>query len=112
MSHRVIVQPRAWRDISEACDYLAEHYSAASVEAWYEGCMQAIESLAIHPERCQVARESPQLGVDLRQLLYRRYRSVYRVLFVIRDDHVRVVCVRHSARDKLTRQDLPAEDLS
>ena len=111
MSRHVILQPRAWRDISEICDYLGQHYTSASVEAWYEGCIDAINSLARQPERCQVARESAKLGVELRQMLYRRYRSVYRILFVIRNEDVRVVCVRHSARDHLTPRDLPAEDM-
>ncbi len=110
MTYRVIVQPPAWGDISDTCDYLAKHYSATSVEAWYNACMRAIGSLATHPERCQIARESESLGVELRQLLFRRYRSVYRILFVLRDDSVRVVCVRHSARDELKKEDLPTED--
>jgi plasmid stabilization system protein ParE len=110
MSLRVIIQPPAWRDISETCDYLAKHYSSASVEAWYDDCIYAINSLSQNPERCQIARESAKVGVELRQLLYRRYRSVHRILFVIQADAVRVLCVRHSARDEVTREDLSAED--
>jgi plasmid stabilization system protein ParE len=110
MTPRLIIQPRAWRDISEICDFLGTHYPASTVEAWYEGCIQAIQSLATNPERCQIAREALKLDVDLRQLLYRRYRSIYRILFVIRDGAVRVVCVRHAARDEMRSEDLPAED--
>lgn len=111
MSRRVVIQPRAIRDIDDACCYLNEHYSPAAVDAWYDGCLTAIESLALNPERCQVAREAANFGVELRQLIYRRYRSTYRILFVIRDEVVRIVCVRHAARDRLTVKDLPAEDL-
>jgi plasmid stabilization system protein ParE len=108
---RVILQPRAWQDISETCDYLSKRYSAESVEAWYNGCIDAINSLANQAERCQIASESAKLGVELRQLLYRRHRSVYRILFVIREDAIRVVCVRHSARRALTEKDLPSEEI-
>lgn len=86
-------------------------YSAESVEAWYNGCIDAINSLANHAERCQIAHESAKLGVELRQLLYRRHRSVYRILFVIRENACRVVCVRHAARRSLTRKELPPEDI-
>ena len=52
MNYRVIIQPRAWRDITEIVEYLAAHYSAAAVEAWYDGCIWAIDSLKSSPERC------------------------------------------------------------
>ena len=110
MIRRVIVQPPASRDIDDICTFLAGRCSATAVEAWYNGCMQAIRSLATNAERCSRARESARLGVDLRQLLYRRHQSVHRLLFVIRDDAVRVVHIRHSARAEMTLEDLPAED--
>jgi plasmid stabilization system protein ParE len=112
MTYRVVLQPRALRDIDETCIYLAERYSRESAEAWYDGCLQAIQSLSQNPDRCQMAREAQKLGVDLRQRLYRRYRSTYRVLFVIRGEAVRIVCVRHASRDRLTRKDVSAEDLT
>ncbi|WP_428306006.1 type II toxin-antitoxin system RelE/ParE family toxin [Lacipirellula sp.] len=106
MTYRVIIQPSAFADLEETLDYLAKHYSSASSEAWYEGCLVAIESLAENPHRCPLAKESAKIGVEIRQCLYRRHRSVYRILFTIRDDAVRVLYVRHSARDDMTPRDL------
>jgi plasmid stabilization system protein ParE len=111
MTLRVLAQPQAWHDISRICNYLGTHYSASTVEAWYEGCIQAIESLATNPERWQDAREALKFDIDLRQLLYRRYQSVYRILF-IGDRGVRIVCVRHAARGEMRAEDLPTEELS
>jgi plasmid stabilization system protein ParE len=106
MTYRVIIQPSAFADLEETLDYLAKHYSSDSSEAWYEGCLAAIESLAEHPRRCPVAKEAGKIGVEIRQCLFRRHRSVYRILFTIRDDAVRVLYVRHSARDDMTPRDL------
>ena len=64
--------------------------------------MAAIDSLESMPRRCPRAREHEDIGVDLRQLLF----GVYRILFVIRDDIVYVVHIRHGARRALTRDDL------
>lgn len=106
MTYRVIVQPRALADVDDAYMYLAETYSPQAAMAWYVGCMSAIESLSGQPQRCQIARESATIGAEVRQLIYRRYRSVHRILFAIRDDAVRILCVRHAARDDVTAEDL------
>jgi plasmid stabilization system protein ParE len=106
MSYRVIIQPSAFDDLDETLTYLTKHYSPATAAAWYDGCLAAIESLTESPERCSRARESGKLGVEIRQLLYRRHQSVYRILFTLRENSVRVLYVRHSARDDMTPRDL------
>lgn len=108
MSYRVVIQPLAFDDLEETLTYLSKHYSPATAAAWYEGCLAAIESLAENPERCSRARESDKLSVEIRQLLYRRHRSVYRILFTLQENSVRVLYVRHSARDDTTPRELGA----
>jgi plasmid stabilization system protein ParE len=106
MTYRVIIQPSAFADLEETLDYLAKHYSLESSEAWYAGCLAALESLAKNPHRCGIAKEAAKIGVEIRQCLYRRHHSVYRILFTIREDAVRVLYVRHSARDDMAPRDL------
>ncbi len=106
MSVRVVIQPPAFDDLDETLTCLSKRYSPATAAAWYEGCLAAIESLAENPERCSRARESDKLGVEIRQLLYRRHRSVYRILFALRENSVRVLYVRHSARDDMSPREL------
>jgi hypothetical protein len=48
-----------------------------------------------------VASESDEFPVEIRQLLYGRRPGVYRVLFTIAADTVRVLHIRLSARDEL-----------
>ena len=43
---------------------------------------------------------------EVRQLLYRKSKNIYRVLFTIRDTTVYVLYVRHSAQAPLTLDDL------
>jgi plasmid stabilization system protein ParE len=106
MKYRVVIQPSAFNDLDETLTFLKKHYSPATAAAWYDGCLTAIESLAESPERCSRARESDKLGVEIRELLYGRYRSVYRILFTLRENSVPVLYVRHSARDDMTPHEL------
>ncbi len=53
------------------------------------------------PDRCPVADEAADLGIDLRELLYGRRRGVYRILFTIEGSVVHVLRVRHAAQDRL-----------
>lgn len=106
MKFSIVIQPSAFDNLAETYAYLAQRYSADSALAWYEGCLEAIESLQERPERCPLARESRALGVEIRELLYRRHRSVYRVLFQVEPRAVRVLLVRHSARRSVAADDL------
>jgi hypothetical protein len=54
------------------------------------------------PQRHPIAHdESDQLGIILRQMLYGKRKSVYRLLFSIEGDTVTLHDLRHSARDML-----------
>jgi hypothetical protein len=50
---------------------------------WYSGLLQAIESLSHFPKRCPLAGEDKLFSQEIRQLLYGRGRSSYRILFTI-----------------------------
>ena len=63
--------------------------------------MQAIESLSTFPRRCSIAPENGLFAHEIRQLLYGRGTSVYRVLFTITGDTVSVLHIRHSAQNML-----------
>jgi plasmid stabilization system protein ParE len=100
MDYRVEVSDEANHNADEAYLYLARD-SPSRAERWYSGLLSAIASLATHPRRCEVAVESAWIGREIRQLLYGRRRGVYRILFEICGDEVRVLHIRHSARDYL-----------
>ena len=70
---------------------------------WFNGLVDAIESLRNNPQRCPIAPESPKFEEEIRQLLYGKRKGVYRVLFTIRGRAVEVLHVRHGAQRHLTR---------
>ncbi len=67
---------------------------------WYDGFLKAIASLSVFPGRCPLAPENDDFpGREVRQYLYRKGRTVYRILFDIMDeDTVRVMHVRHASQ--------------
>jgi plasmid stabilization system protein ParE len=68
--------------------------------------LEAVKSLAEQPERCGFAPEVEELGIELRQLLFGKRRSIYRVLFTVTAQSVNVLHIRHAARQPLRPGDL------
>jgi plasmid stabilization system protein ParE len=106
MKYRIIVQPRALADLEAGYQYIALQNPSAAAR-WFNRFVAAIEGLANLPERCSIAREGELVAKEIRQLLFGRGRGVWRALFIIESDAVRVLCIRHAAR-----QDVSAEELS
>lgn len=104
MTYRVVLTDRAARDLDEAYRWCAEQAPETAV-GWYNGFVDALNSLAHNPERCPVAAETQKLSVEVRQLLYGQRRS-YRALFLVREETVVVLHIRHTARRTPTPGDL------
>jgi plasmid stabilization system protein ParE len=73
---------------------------------WYNRLLSAIKGLSHSPQRCGLARESEITGREIRQLLFGRRSGKRRVLFVIKQDEVHILGIRHSAQS-----DAPPEEL-
>lgn len=105
MTYRVILQPRAERDIRAAARYLLEiSKSRTTALRWARGVRAKIETLRSNPERCPVDPDSEAYGREVRVLLYGRRPGVYRVLFALEGDVVQVLTVRHAARRSLLEE--------
>jgi plasmid stabilization system protein ParE len=105
MTHRIVIQPRAEREIREAARYLLEvSKSQAKALRWARGIRAKIETLRAEPGRCPVDPDSAAYGREVRVLLYGKRRGVYRILFTIEDDVVHVLTVRHAARRSLREE--------
>jgi hypothetical protein len=57
------------------------------------------------PSRCSLAFENNFFSEEIRQLIYGKGRSAYRILFTIADDTVQVLFVRHAAQKPLSGQE-------
>ena len=105
MTYRVLFQPRALDNLDEQYQYIARQSPDAAAR-WFNSFINALESLKEFPERCAVARESEQAGREVRQLLFGKRGGVRRAYFVIENDTVRILCIRHSAQSDAAPEDL------
>jgi plasmid stabilization system protein ParE len=112
MAYRVKLSRSAKADADNAFEWLKEKYSEAYATKWFNGLVDAVNSLEELPQRCSLATESEELGIELRQLLYGKRSATYRIVFSIfantasGEDIVRVYCIWHGARDKIKASDL------
>ncbi len=109
MTYRVVIQPRAERDIKLAAHWiLGRSGSPATAVRWARRLRAAIASLQTNPRRCPVDPDSADYGEQVRVLLHGKRRGTYRVLFSIRGKSVHILTVRHGAQRSLA--DELAED--
>jgi plasmid stabilization system protein ParE len=105
MTYRVIIQPRAERDIWAAAQWIEDQSkSSAKALRWVRSIRARIETLRANPTRCPVDPDSDAFGEEVRVLLYGKRHGKHRILFTIRGDTVHVVTVRHTARQSLSEE--------
>lgn len=103
-AYRVIIQPEAYEGMESAYTYI-EQESPTSAHRWATGLMDAINSMQTFPERCALAPENEFFPQELRQLLYRSGRGIYRVLFTVSGDAAVILHIRHGAQQTLKPQE-------
>lgn len=86
----------AEEELREAKRYLEKH-APEYVSEWGARMRRAVLSLREMPQRCAFAPENDLFGLELRQLL----AGSYRIIFHIEGKRVRVLYIRHSARQPL-----------
>jgi plasmid stabilization system protein ParE len=105
MTFRVIIQPRAERDLWAAARWLDDQSkSPAKALRWIRSIRGKIETLKANPKRCPVDPDSAAYGEEVRVLLHGKRHGKYRILFAVRGDTVHVLTVRHSARQSLSEE--------
>ena len=96
MSYDIIVHPAADEDLQQAAHWIAQ-YSPEKATLWYFDALQAIESLRNFPARCSFAPERKTFGLEIRHRIFDKYR----ILFLIEDETVYVLRVRHQSQQTL-----------
>ncbi|UKO96034.1 type II toxin-antitoxin system RelE/ParE family toxin [Nostoc sp. UHCC 0870] len=110
MEFRISISPSALADAEAAYLWIRER-DPQMADKWFNGLLDAIDSLKHLPARCPTAPESEELGIEIRQLLYgksKRFR--YRILFGISETEVNIYRIRHTAQRYLTDDDIELED--
>jgi plasmid stabilization system protein ParE len=93
MRYRVLVTVQAKTNLRDY--YLRAAVNApATADRWLARFENALQSLADHPQRCGIAPENDAVEPTIRQLLFGRSTSVFRVLFTIVGDEVRILHIR------------------
>lgn len=105
MTYRVRLHQHAVQDLDEAYRWSARSAPEAAAR-WLERFDAALATLAENPERCSKAPEDEQVHFEIRQLLFGRRPHVFRVLYTIDSDTVRVFRILRAQRRFLTRRQI------
>jgi plasmid stabilization system protein ParE len=101
MSHEIEYTENALREIGETYLWI-KRSGDLTASRWREDLIRQIDSLGVHPERHRLAPESPRFTKEIRQLLFRKRRSQFRVLYTIVGKRVVVLSFRHHSRQPLS----------
>jgi len=105
MSYAVHITARALADVEKALNWL-ERQSPQSAARWHARLLEKVATLETFPERCALAAEPEDLGIELHELLFGKRQGVYRILFTIEAQTVNVLHIRHASRDRVEQEDL------
>lgn len=105
MTYRVYLQRTALHDLGEAYRWMAVR-APSSAANWLDRFEQALQTLEHHPERRPTAKENGRVEVEVREFLFGRSPHVFRVIFAIDGDVVRILRIRRAQRRFLTHTEL------
>ncbi len=105
MTYEVVLQRLAVADLQGYYDYAAQH-SLVDASRWLDRFQIALQSLNERPDRCRIAQENGKVAAELRDFLFGKRPYVFRVVFTIDGDVVRVSRIRRSQRRSLSAEDL------
>jgi plasmid stabilization system protein ParE len=104
MKYRVILHRLAREDLEQAHEWVARR-APATATLWLDRFEAAIRTLETYPERQPLARESRKVDIEIRELLFGK-SGVFRVIFAVDGDVVRVLRIRRGQRRSLTSQEI------
>jgi plasmid stabilization system protein ParE len=99
MTYEVILQPEAERAIKQQARWLVGQSDSPSTGLrWVRSIRKKIATLKTNPLHCPVDPDSVAYGEEIRVLLHGKRHTKFRILFLIRENVVRVVAIRHTAQ--------------
>ncbi len=104
MTFRVELSAQAENDTDAILNWLLSHHAGDAGIRWFMALEEAIASLGTLPARCPLALENARFPFEVRQLLYGRKPHVYRILFTIDGDTVKILHIRHARRRPMGTQ--------
>lgn len=108
--HRLRILSRAQADVDAIYSWLLPR-SIQGAQAWYVAFETASENLLFNPAGCALAVENELVDYELRQFLFKTRRGrMYRGLFTIVGNEVRILRVRGPGQRDLTADELELTD--
>lgn len=98
MTYRVVVTENAKANLRSYYSHAASR-APLTAERWLDRFETALATLASNPQRCTLAPENDVVAVEIRQLFFGKPPSIYRALFTIAGDEVRILHIRRGAMD-------------
>lgn len=106
MIFRLQILPRAERDVQRIFNYISER-SSAGAQRWWIAFDEASRRVTNSPRAYPVAAEQSISSFELRPFLFKTRRGrVYRGVFAIVNDEVRILRVRGPGQAPLTDDEL------
>jgi plasmid stabilization system protein ParE len=105
MTYRVVLQRLAVEDLNAAYLHVAGH-APKTAARWFERFQAALQTLDQRPDRCPFAPEKRKVGIELREFQFGRPPNVFRAIFLIDGEAVRILRVRRAQRRSLSRQEI------
>lgn len=105
MKYRVFVQRLAADDLDEAMAWASRH-APATAARWLDRFHAALRTLDTEPQRCPLAKEDAKVNVELREMHFGKRPNVFRVIFTIDADTVRILRIRRAQRRWLTQSEI------
>jgi len=98
MKYDVEVAEHADAEANFAFKWIEVNSSPTKAIAWFNGLVDAVDTLCTFPERCPIAPESEDVGREIRHLIYGNYR----IIFAIEEQKVFILHIRHGKQQYLT----------
>src|SRR5688572_29255394 len=105
MIFRVKIQQLALQDLDEAYIWAARN-APDTAARWLRRFQDSLQTLSENPQQYPLAAESRKTDVELRQFLFGKRPNVFRVLFVIEEDVVRILRILRAQRRFLTSKQI------
>ena len=105
MSYRVQLQPPAERDLEEAWLWAARR-APETANRWLVRFRTALETLSENPQRCGLAPERRKFKQQLHQLHFGKKPNVFRAIFLIDGETVRILRILRASRRTLSPEEL------
>lgn len=103
--YNVDIMPLAHKELKESYEWGCKRWGVTKAKQWMREAQKAILSLSQLPERHPIAPEADEFKIEIRQIVFQRYR----ILFLVGDDTVHVLHIRGSYHQEEKEQDKEKE---